>query len=340
MDRIKIHIDKAHDDYITSRTNPNFFHNEYLSSHWYGWFNEKYFEIVEDNWDFKIIWPMLKDGIDPTNEWGDFGLAYAPSTWKSISDTSKCIMDFSWEGCDLTHQPFSNSDGTLSHYNIREFLPDNVIPLNGNQNDNLYINNTFSFVNKFKTNEIPPKKEKFGICLNRIVKEHRTAVIEFLKDKNYIDDFIWSYDVVEEIHDARQHAPFNGFSKAYFFICTESIFSDEYNPKFITEKIMKGIYHKNIFIMVGPLHGIQALRDLGFDTFDDIIDHSYDLVIDRFDRLDKCLEVIDNIMNRKEEIIELYNTNDIQDRLEYNKNKVLELPEQHTKDVYNKLKLL
>ena len=339
MDRIKIHIDKTHHDYINSRTNPNYLNDDYITSYWYGWFNQKYFEIVDDNWDFKIIWPTIKDGVAPS-KWGDFCLAYPPTLWKPITDTSNCIMDFSWEGCDLTHQPFSDDDGKLNYYNIREFLPDNVIPLNGNQNNNLYINNTFSFVKKFKTNETSPKKEKFGICLNRVVRYHRTKVIEFLKDKNYIDDFIWSYDVVSEISDENQHKPFNDFSKAYFYICTESTFSEEANPKFITEKIMKGMYHKNIFIMVGPKHGIQALRDLGFDTFDDIIDHSYDLVTDISDRLDKCLEVIDNIMNRKEEIIELYNNTDIQDRLEYNKNKVLELPEQHTKDVYNKLKLL
>lgn len=49
---------------------------------------------------------------------------------------------------------------------------------------------------------------------------------------------------------------------------------------FLTEKTFKPIKNCQMFIMFGTRHSIQTLRDMGYRTFDHVIDHSYDAIID------------------------------------------------------------
>jgi len=44
----------------------------------------------------------------------------------------------------------------------------------------------------------------------------------------------------------------------------------------ITEKLLRPISCKRFFIVIGPAKVLHLLRSKGFDTFDDIIDGSYD----------------------------------------------------------------
>ena len=62
-----------------------------------------------------------------------------------------------------------------------------------------------------------------------------------------------------------------------FNIVTESYFSlADQKTTFLTEKTFKPILAFQPFIIVGQPYSIQGLRDLGFDVFDDIINHNYD----------------------------------------------------------------
>lgn len=64
----------------------------------------------------------------------------------------------------------------------------------------------------------------------------------------------------------------NGFTNAYMNFVTES--SCEHNG-FLTEKIYKPIRAGQLFVVQGPPGAVQFLRSVGFDTFDDHIDHEY-----------------------------------------------------------------
>ena len=78
------------------------------------------------------------------------------------------------------------------------------------------------------------------------------------------------------------------FSDSYLNIISEH----SYEAKFITEKTVKPIAAGQLFLMVGPCGAIQHLRELGFDTFDDLIDHAhYDNEPDVHTRLIKMFEV-------------------------------------------------
>ena len=58
-----------------------------------------------------------------------------------------------------------------------------------------------------------------------------------------------------------------------FLVVRETLFR---NDTFITEKTWKAIAMKKPFILVGSLHTLRYLKELGFRTFDTWIDESYD----------------------------------------------------------------
>lgn len=58
----------------------------------------------------------------------------------------------------------------------------------------------------------------------------------------------------------------------------------------ISEKYLNSVYGKNFPVIIGVANSIQSIRDLGFDVFDDIIDHSYDTISSPTVRLIQALE--------------------------------------------------
>jgi len=298
--------------------------------YWYGWSDRNFFKFVNKDYDFEVISP-------------DYDY---PEKWVKYLGKKKLILDLSWEGQDKVEYPAFNG-----FVNLYDYVDKNTIILNANEQEDIWINTTYSFVNLFKTNE--PLKEqrgkngKFGICLNRRDKGHRTEVIEFLKEKNYIDDFIYSFKSNEDeygedsvlvdgvIDGLKQHQPTDLFSSAYFNIVTESLFEEPGYPIFLTEKTFKALYNKNLFVICGGYKNIQKLKEKGFDVFDDIINHDYDKEKDIYKRMEMVLNSIEKVMKSKDKIIKKYKT--LNDRLEHNKRLVQKLPQIHTKEVYEKL---
>jgi hypothetical protein len=55
--------------------------------------------------------------------------------------------------------------------------------------------------------------------------------------------------------------------------------------QYITEKYQHTIYGYNLPILITNYGGVSYLRDNGFDMFDDVIDHSYDTILNHSDRI-------------------------------------------------------
>ena len=90
-----------------------------------------------------------------------------------------------------------------------------------------------------------------------------------------------------------------GFTDAYLNLVTESSCETD---GFLTEKIYKPLRAGQLFIVQAPPGTIAYLRSLGFDVFDDYIDHSYDQISDWRDRVDSSLEALSKIYNNIEHI--------------------------------------
>ena len=73
----------------------------------------------------------------------------------------------------------------------------------------------------------------------------------------------------------------------------------------ISEKTIRSLALAHPTLLLGAQHTLQYLRDLGFDTFDDVFDNSYDQEQESYNRLCKFLNSVDMI--KKYSIDELQN---------------------------------
>ena len=170
-----------------------------------------------------------------------------------------------------------------------------------------------------------PKPYRF-LFLNGRSRSHRRSLIETLQQHNLLKDALWSnldtgngalhylppeYEV--DRFRSNVNTPGQGFVKnqlfgsewgdiyinpaqythTYFSIVTETVF--EYPYSFRTEKIWKPIFMAHPFIAVANTGYYRDLHQLGFRTFDDLIDESWDLIANNTDRLDRIKDVIINL---------------------------------------------
>lgn len=63
----------------------------------------------------------------------------------------------------------------------------------------------------------------------------------------------------------------------------------------MTEKSYKCFALYQIPIWLAPHRAVACYRDLGFDVFDDVVDHSYDLTTDPVRRIDLVADQVEQI---------------------------------------------
>jgi hypothetical protein len=73
--------------------------------------------------------------------------------------------------------------------------------------------------------------------------------------------------------------------------------NDNNDEVFMTEKIWKPIIAQQLFIVHGNGLYLQRLREMGFKTFSNYFDESYDLVVDRNKRIETIVDVCAGLRN-------------------------------------------
>ena len=127
--------------------------------------------------------------------------------------------------------------------------------------------------------------KKLAFMPMRLVKPHRTLAAEKLQP--WLDDFIWSYvyqgrqlpgggDAINDWNTQRLFCP-EWYDSTYFSFVCESVISLINNQVLVSEKTYKPIAFYHPFVILGPKGILQSLRNLGFETFDNLFDESYDL---------------------------------------------------------------
>jgi hypothetical protein len=159
-----------------------------------------------------------------------------------------------------------------------------------------------------------PRERKFTV-LNRLHKSWRATAMADLQRLNILDHSYWSYcetgvldnnnpieiDLIDGLRSVTEqflsHAPYvsdeldqaerNNHAAtqlkyhvdSYCNIVIETHFdADQSSGSFLTEKTFKPIKHGQLFFIAGPAGSLQALRDLGYRTFDAVLDNSYDRI--------------------------------------------------------------
>lgn len=80
-------------------------------------------------------------------------------------------------------------------------------------------------------------------------------------------------------------------------------FYGENETYFMTEKICKPILAKRMFLVVGVTNFLHHLRNLGFKTFDTVIDESYDKVVDDNLRQHLVIQEMKKLVSIEQEVI-------------------------------------
>jgi len=93
----------------------------------------------------------------------------------------------------------------------------------------------------------------------------------------FIDRPKWTVDMVEYFGlkmSISQVIPIDIYNRTAYSVVAETCYSNEF--VFFTEKTAKPIIAKRLFVMFAGQGYLARLRELGFKTFNDIIDESYD----------------------------------------------------------------
>jgi hypothetical protein len=159
-------------------------------------------------------------------------------------------------------------------------------------------------------------KYKFNRMANT-THDHSYAIHKFLYENDMLKDTLWSYgfnitnpnrnryldeDYVDlpvkllegdTWHNKMRKFELNYFLQAGFIINNETVYHG-HGPSY-SEKLVKAIGCCRPFIEVSAPHTLRDLHELGFQTFPDIIDESYDSIEDPYDRMDAIQEQIKKI---------------------------------------------
>jgi hypothetical protein len=153
-----------------------------------------------------------------------------------------------------------------------------------------------------KYNFIHDHKKFDFLYLNKYPRRHRIFLYKKLKDNNLLNNSLYTFvrynnrrlPAQYELPDLNgKDYPIAGrdqeifeppYNESSYHIVSET--NDNDNDIFMTEKIWKPIMAKQPFIVHGNHGYLKKLREMGFKTFDGIIDESYDLEKDRNKKID------------------------------------------------------
>ena len=103
-------------------------------------------------------------------------------------------------------------------------------------------------------------------------------------------------ELTAEQHNDHSISVDHHYTDAYFNIVLETHFdADGSGGTFLTEKTFKPIKNAQPFVLVAPPGSLQCLRDLGYRTFDSVLDNSYDLETNNTQRWLKVKAVLKQI---------------------------------------------
>ncbi len=151
------------------------------------------------------------------------------------------------------------------------------------------------------------------LYLNKQPRKHRVLLYQALNGKKLLDNSLVSFlgaeppvrlDPSYELPwvDTKNY-PMHGMDQDFYTLPYEhsacSIVSETNDNRqiFITEKLWKPIICQHFFIVHGNHLYLQKIRELGFKTFGNYFDESYDLESDPVKRIEKIVDLIDSLRN-------------------------------------------
>jgi hypothetical protein len=192
--------------------------------------------------------------------------------------------------------------------------------------------NPYKFI-KYQDREVQPSK-KF-ICLNGTYNKSRDYIINKLdkfKNDGYLSNLskgikLDKISIDKLVGQDRNDEPsvflLNDFHQDSFFsIINEAgggweAFDQDDIHSFLTEKITKPLYYGHPFILIGWKNSLKFLKEMGFETYDDIFDLTYDGMETWKERTVSAWKQIEKILSLPDD--DFYHIfEEIQDKVIYN----------------------
>ena len=138
--------------------------------------------------------------------------------------------------------------------------------------------------------------------------DHKTFLLScgsqpdpYLQFRNKLKDIMHPYKLpilldgeIDGMDEQHNHNNVDWFT-CFINVVTESSSQtdkESWHEIFITEKSLKAFLYRQLPIFWAVPGTVQLLRDMGFDLYDDVIDHSYDTIQDSDIRLDTVINEI------------------------------------------------
>lgn len=136
---------------------------------------------------------------------------------------------------------------------------------------------------------------------------YNLAEKENLLDKIILNEHI---DFIDEEDEERYKLPVTDYQNSWVSVITEKVVHN--NMFFLTECVSKALLGKRPFIVLAGQNYLKSLRDIGFKTFDPVIDEEYDTLESPFERYMVAFDAFKRLPGPQE----LYTK--LQDILDYN----------------------
>ena len=220
---------------------------------------------------------------------------------------------------DATYEPFTKKSCLLLKDEINKFMGIDNVFINTKisslcSNDNFFTNFP-SFLeykkhNVFFLKEVTVTTDKIFCLLGSRIDKHIGGLnlIKWLKEKNLISlGHISLSRNTADTNSSDSILPFltlDVLDRVKFNIVVEAWFTTDPTYRdhpMLTEKIFRNIHYRKPFILIGQHGALEEFRILGYKTYDELIDESYDLEKDNDSRLQKVFTQIQKLIDEPDD---------------------------------------
>ena len=167
------------------------------------------------------------------------------------------------------------------------------------------------------------------------------GLISLLRDKNPL---ILDRDVIDHGDMTTQRYPIHHYEQTYFTLVTEGYFYTNGFPSHYshislkTEKIYKAML-LNPYLLLGGYGTLSQMRQMGFETFPELFDETYDDIKSASKRFEKVVKNVDKVCNMDlNKLNDLYH-NALVDKVKHNQDLFVNFDRKnHSKRFFNQFK--
>ena len=190
--------------------------------------------------------------------------------------------------------------------------------------------------------------DKFFLMLMNLRRPHRDRLFD--ATQSYHADSLYSY--VDRGYYIKDDVPPTGtpfqtgtsdqrfYNPAWYAQTNFSIVAESRTngKRFISEKIFKPLAFQHPFIVYGTPNTLTHLHELGFETFNHVIDESYDTINNSLLRLQSIEQVLKDLYNDYKHGLLLFSDEISQQKILHNHNKFYNVDLLFEKEIINPIK--